>query len=110
MRKLKTKDLFVAVRAIKEIGVREEIKKITMKLDKNTDVNEAGIDVFLAIFEKATEKKSEKVIYDFLSGPFEVTPEEVEEMELFEMIEKLKEIADIGKWRGFLSSAAQLMK
>ena len=34
MRKLKTKDLFVAVRAIKEIGVREEIKKITMKLDK----------------------------------------------------------------------------
>lgn len=109
MRNLQTKDLFSLVRVIKEIGVREEIKKVVIKQDiKN--VNEIGIDLLFSIIERATEKKAESKIYEFISGPLECSPKEIETMDPLKLIESLSEVANINKWKDFLSKAAQLMK
>lgn len=109
MRSLQTRDLFNAVRVIKEIGVREEIKKVA--LDKGEkDANTIGLDLLFSIIEKATEKNTEQKLYGFLCGPFECTTKEIEEMDLLELFEKITEVANINKWKDFLSKAAQLIK
>lgn len=109
MRSLKTKDLFSAVRLIKEIGVREEIKKVALEKGEK-DANTVGFDLLFSIIEKATEKNTEQKLYEFLSGPFECEAKDVEEMDLLELLENITQVADINKWKDFLSKAAQLIK
>lgn len=105
MRKLNTGDLFKVARMIKDMGMKEELKTFTEKIDKNADQEKVGIDLLMLIFSKVTETKSEKLIYEFLSGPFEMMAEDVEKMDLFEMIETLFMVADVEKWKGLFQRA-----
>lgn len=105
MRNLITSDLFKGARLIREIGVKEELKKFAESLDPKQSQESVGIDLMLLIFEKATEVKSEACIYEFLSGPFEMSPEEIANMDLFDMVDTLFTIADVEKWQGFLKNA-----
>lgn len=105
MRNLNTGDLFKAARMIKEMGIKEELKAFAENLDDNVNQKDAGIDLLMLIFSKVTETKSEKLIYKFLAGPFEMEVEEVEKMDLFEMIETLFTVADVEKWKGLFQKA-----
>lgn len=109
-RKLQFLDAFKAARIIKELGLREEMKEIAQGLDKDSNVYDVGIDMILTVVAKAVEENGEKLIYEFLAGPFEKDPEEISKIELTELVPQIKEIADIDKWKDFLSSASQLVK
>lgn len=111
-RKLKTPDVFAACRLLKEIGAKDHISKVVSQLEgtQEIDMSAAGFDIVWALFEGATEKNAEKKIYEFLSGPFQITPAEVEELDLEELFEGLKQIAAENNLKNFFKSAANLMK
>ena len=68
---------------------------------------EAGFDLIFTVIEKFAEKNSEPALYNFLSGPLEIDPEEVGKVELFTLVENILEIADIEKWKAFLKLAVR---
>lgn len=105
MRKLNTSDVFAFTRMVKNIGLKEEIRGIASKAMGEEDVNKVGLDMIFALIEKFAEVNSESELYDFLSRPLEVTKEEVGEMDLFELVENVMNMADIQKWKAFLKLA-----
>lgn len=105
MRKLNTSDVFAFTRLVKEIGLKEEIKNITAKVAEETDVKTLGLDIIFTLIEKFSEVNSENALYEFLSRPLEISKEEVGTMDLFELVEKIMQIADVEKWKTFLKLA-----
>lgn len=105
MRKLNTSDVFAFTRLVKEIGLKEEIKNITAKVAEETDIKALGIDIIFTLIEKFSEVNSENALYEFLSRPLEISKEEVGTMDLFDLVEKIMQIADVEKWKTFLKLA-----
>lgn len=105
MRKLNTSDVFAFTRLVKEIGLKEEIKNITTKAAEETDVKALGLDIIFTLIEKFSEVNSENALYEFLSRPLEISEEEVGTMDLFDLVEKIMQIADVEKWKTFLKLA-----
>lgn len=105
MRKLNTSDVFAFTRLVKEIGLKEEIKNITTKAAEETDVKALGLDIIFTLIEKFSEVNSENALYEFLSRPLEISKEEVGTMDLFDLVEKIMQIADVEKWKTFLKLA-----
>ncbi len=105
MRKLNTSDVFAFTRLVKEIGLKEEIKNITAKATEEKDVKELGLDIIFTLIEKFSEVNSENALYEFLSRPLEISKEEVGTMDLFDLVDKVMQIADVEKWKTFLKLA-----
>lgn len=105
MRKLNTSDVFAFTRMVKEIGLKEEIKGIASKATEEQDVNKVGLDMIFTLIEKFSEVNSENALYEFLSKPLEVSKEDVATMDLFDLVEKVMNMADVEKWKTFLKLA-----
>jgi len=110
MRKLKTSDIMAFCRTVKKIGIKDEIKRISAESDDAKSAWDKGFELIYNIFDLATEKKSEKHLYEFLAEPFEMTAKEVEDMDLEKFIESVKEFASENNLTSFFKSAATLMK
>lgn len=94
MRKLQTSDLFQALRLIKKVNLKDEIKPmLTMAASGEKDVTDIGIEGILSMIEIFTEKNSETAIYEFLAGPFEMTGKEIGQMDPCSLIEQLEKLA-----------------
>lgn len=89
MRKLITADLMAAMRLVKSVGLRDELKRI---IDENEgkDARETGIDGVLSVLELCGSEKAEAAIYGFLARPLEITPEEIAALPLPELAENLR--------------------
>lgn len=109
MRKLITQDVFNALRAIKKANLREELKPI-LKLagSGNLNIEDVGLEGMLSVIEIFSEKKSEKAIYEVLSGPFEKTVEEIENMNLIDLAENLEAIVGENDIKRFFTLLAGL--
>lgn len=110
MRKLKTADIPAFCRGMKKLDLKEQIKDIAQKANTAKDVWSFGFDFLWEIFDIATEKHGEAVIYEFLAGPFEMTPEQVGDLDLDVMLANLKQLADENNLAGFFKSAAASMR
>ena len=108
MRNLNFGDMFQLARIIKKLKIKDELKDITSNITEKSNKMEIGMDLMYAIFDKATEKQTEQEIYKFLSRPFEVKPEEVEKMDLFEVVENFSKVANLEEWKVFLKQAVKL--
>ncbi len=109
MRKLITRDIPAFCRVLKAIGVDEELREVA-RVGKTADVWAAGYDLVFGIFDKITEKKAEDLLYEFFAGPFEMTAEEVANMEVTELFAYIKQMVQDNDLNGFFKSAATLMK
>lgn len=90
MRKLQTKDVFATMRIIKKAKLREEIKPfIKLATEGTINVEDIGIEGVLGLIETLSEKNAETAIYEVLSGPFEIEPNEVASMEINTLKENL---------------------
>lgn len=130
VRKLNTADLFEFMRMVKRTGVKDELKKVAKSMPKkekqpklalveNGEAEkpevvpekpsqaEVGIDLAFSVMEIFSNQNAEDEIYKFIARPFQCTPEEVAENDLMDTIEKLKDVADAGKWASFFKSATQ---
>lgn len=110
MRKIKTSDIPVLCRCLKKIGLKEKFKEIAAEANTMTDVWDRGFDLVWGLFDAATEQSGEAVIYDFLAGPFEMTPEEVRDLDVDALFRNLKQLAEENNLPVFFKSAARSMK
>ena len=110
MRKLKTADLFAFCRVMKAVGVKEAVQSIAKDANSTADIWDKGFDLIWTIFDAATEKGSEKAIYRFLAGPFEMTEEAVEALDLADFLQMVKKLAQENDLVAFFKSAARAMK
>lgn len=110
MRKLKTRDIPVLGRSLKTLGVKEQFRELAQKANSVSDVWSDGFDFVWNLFDAATETAGEKAIYEFLAGPFEMTPEQVADLDLDVLIENVQTLAKENNLVSFFKLAARLMK
>lgn len=110
MRKLETADIFTACRCLKAIGIKEKIRERAQDAENVSDVWGNGFDFLWDLFDSATESGGEEQIYRFLSGPFEVAPEDVRQMPPALLFDNLKTLAEENDLLRFFNFAAKSMK
>lgn len=110
MRKLKTSDIPSLCRSVKKLGLKEQFKQIAQEANSGQDVWNRGFDLIWNLFDVATEKNGEAAIYEFLAGPFEMTPKEVRDLDLDVLIPNLQQLAAENNLTVFFKSAARLMR
>ena len=110
MRKLRTIDLFAAMRIMRNANLREELKPvIKMGAEGKVDVTDLGIEGVLYLIEATGSPKVEKAFYDFLAGPFECKAEDIEQMELTELFKNLKEFAEENDLTSFFTQLSNMI-
>lgn len=110
MRKLKTSDIPAFCRCLKKIGFKEKIQAVAKEADNTKDVWDKGFDMLWNIFDLATEVEGETALYEFLAGPFEMSAQDVADLDFELLFNNLKQLADENNLTGFFKSAAKLMK
>lgn len=110
MRKLKTSDIPVLCRCVKRLGLKDKIREIAEKSNTIQDVWGFGFDFVWDIFDIATEKQGEACLYEFLAGPFEMTAEEVRDLDMDVLIENIKQLIRENNLSAFFKFAAASMK
>ena len=110
MRKLKTSDIPAFCRGLKQLGIKEQIREIAQKSDNMEEAWDYGFDLIWSLFDMATEKQGETTIYELLSGPFEMEPDAIRDMDMSEFIDSCKQLAAENNLRDFFKFAAQSMK
>ena len=102
MRNLNTADLFKAVRVIKTSGLREELKPLLDKAaDGKADVKNVGIDAIMTVVGTLAENGVERAMYEWLSGPFEMDPEEVAQLDVIDLCDKIEWLWKDGNLQSF---------
>lgn len=113
MRNLETHDVFLAVRLLNKIGVREEIREVAKQAEENKTKKvrfDMGFDLMFGILEKATTENAETEIYKFIANIFECEWEEVRKMKPVALMKKLEEVASFEEWKDFFGYVKRLMK
>ena len=110
MRKLNTSDVPVLCRCLKKLGIKEKVKALAMEADSIQDVWSRGFEFVWDLFDVATEPDGEGAIYEFLAGPFEMTPAEVRDLEVDKLLENLQRLAAENNLANFFKFAAKSMK
>ena len=110
MRKLRTSDIPVLCRCIKRLGMKDKIREIAQAADSVQDLWGFGFDFVWDLFDIATEKDGEAALYEFLAGPFEMTPKEVSELDLDVLMANIQQLVAENNLAGFFKFAAASMK
>ena len=102
MRKLTLDDTFNAAELIEIFQLPEVYAKLA-KADRSDPVGFATMAMVVFMKQAGTDE-NRKRIYEFLSGPFEISAEEVRKMPLVEVANGICQVADVEDWKAFLSS------
>ena len=110
MRKLKTTDIFEAMRVIRKANIKEELTPFVKEAaQSDKPIEDIGVLGFLTLFEILSSKGAEQGIYDFLSKPFEMTPKEVADLEIADLVKLLNEMKELNDLSVFFGSLSGLM-
>lgn len=110
MRKLKTVDIPAFCRCVKKLGLKDQIRTIALQSDTMQDAWGQGFDLLWNLFDIATEREGEAVIYEFLAGPFEMKPAEVADLDLADLMDNLQQLAADNNLTAFFKLAAASTK
>lgn len=110
MRKLKTADIPVLCRCVKRLGLKDKIREIAQAAENVQDIWSFGFDFVWDLFDIATEKEGEEALYEFLAGPFEMTPEEVRDLDLDILISNTQQLVSENNLVSFFKFAAASMR
>lgn len=110
MRKLKASDIPVLCRSLKKLGFKDRFRDIAQDANSVKDAWGMGFELIWGLFDAATEDNGEAVIYDFLAGPFEMTQEEVRNLDLDVLFDSLKKLVEENNLTDFFRFAARSMK
>ena len=110
VRSLATNDLFKAVRTIKASGLREDIKPLLQRASEgNADVQSIGIDAIMTVIGVMAEKNVEEDLYDFLSGPFEMEPGVIAQMNILDLCDHIQWLWEEGNLKTFFGRLSNLI-
>lgn len=110
MRKLKTSDIPVLCRCLKKLGLKEKVRALALEVNTAAEAWNRGFDTIWELFDSATETDGEMELYNFLAGPFEMTPEEVRDLDLEVLMDSLKQLAADNNLLTFFKFAARSMR
>lgn len=105
MRKIKTKDVFKLARIIRNSGAKDELTEVFGNPEEDT--RERGLKAAMTLISAASSEETEKAIYDLIGDIAEKKPSEIENMELEELKEVLKAIADENNLSNFFDAAVE---
>ena len=98
------------MRLIKKAGIKEGIKPyVMMAASGDLSIEDVGIEGVLGLIEMLSESKSEQAIYEVLAGPFEMTADEVAQMELEPFMETLQILSKENNLKVFFKSLSGLI-
>ena len=106
MRKIKTKDVFALARLIKNAGMKDELTE-ALKASSAEDAREVGINFMMSLISACGNEETEKGIYSLIGQIAEKTPEAIEDMNLDELVDTLKEISDHNNLSNFFDAAVK---
>ena len=110
MRKLKTSDIPVLCRCVKKLGLKDQLKTVAQQANTVRDVWAFGFDFVWDLFDIATEEAGENCLYEFLAGPFEMTPAEVRDLDMDILLENIQHMVQNNNLMAFFKFAARSMK
>lgn len=110
MRKLKTSDIPVLCRCLKKLGLKEKVRALALEANTVAEAWTRGFDTVWELFDAATETAGEMELYRFLAGPFEMTPEEVRDLDMDVLLDNLQRLAADNNLLAFFKFAARSMK
>ena len=127
MRKLIASDIFAALRVVSAIEKKQGIETTIKDLVKNAEnetkadgddktakernddfIVRVGVSGVFKIIEIATEARVEGRVYEFLSGPFEMTPADVQNMPLPDFVENVTRLTKENDLSSFFTSVRKL--
>lgn len=127
MRKLIASDVFAALRVVSAIEKKQGIETTIKDLVKNAEnetkadgddktakernddfIVRVGVSGVFKIIEIATEARVEGRVYEFLAGPFEMTPADVQNMPLPDFVENVTRLTKENDLSSFFTSARKL--
>lgn len=127
MRKLIASDIFAALRVVSAIEKKQGIETTIKDLVKNAEnetkadgddktakernddfIVRVGVSGVFKIIEIATEARVEGLVYEFLAGPFEMTPADVQNMPLPDFVENVTRLTKENDLSSFFTSVRKL--
>lgn len=127
MRKLIASDVFAALRVVSAIEKKQDIETTIKDLvkyaenetkadgddktakERNDDfIVRVGVSGVFKIIEIATEARVEGRVYEFLAGPFEMTPADVQNMPLPDFVENVTRLTKENDLSSFFTSVRKL--
>lgn len=127
MRKLIASDVFSALRVVSAIEKKQGIETTIKDLVKNAEnetkddgddktakernddfIVRVGVSGVFKIIEIATEARVEGRVYEFLAGPFEMTPADVQNMPLPDFVENVTRLTKENDLSSFFTSVRKL--
>lgn len=102
MRKANTDDLFNIARLIDDLGLKEDLFEVQKGKE---DIEKIGFDFVFKIFSKAIKKEAQQKIYEVLSEPFEIKPQEVGKLGIMDLIKNTMECFDLSEVINFIKRA-----
>lgn len=127
MRKLIASDVFAALRVVSAIEKKQGIETTIKDLVKNAEnetkadgddktakernddfIVRVGVSGVFKIIEIAIEARVEGRVYEFLAGPFEMTPADVQNMPLPDFVENVTRLTKENDLSSFFTSVRKL--
>lgn len=127
MRKLIASDVFAALRVVSAIEKKQGIETTIKDLVKNAEnetkadgddktakernddfIVRVGVSGVFKIIEIATEARVEGRVYEFLAGPFEMTPADVQNMPLPDFVDNVTRLTKENDLSSFFTSVRKL--
>lgn len=127
MRKLIASDVFAALRVVSAIEKKQGIETTIKDLVKNAEnetkadgddktagernddfIVRVGVSGVFKIIEIATEARVEGRVYEFLAGPFEMAPADVQNMPLPNFVENVTRLTKENDLSSFFTSVRKL--
>lgn len=122
MRNLNGHDVFMALRVLKKVGVKDELIELATYMNRVADGKAAvtaekqekvGARLIFGLLSNAGDESAEKAVFEFLAGPLESTPQELADRDLLDLCEDVdKYIASIDRerWTAFFRSLSASLK
>lgn len=115
MRKINTEDCLKACTLVNTLGIRDEVKSIMSMVRSGGSVSpeNVGIELFLNILSHAGTEACRRALYDFLSGPLEISSKEVAESDPFDLYDKIVECVQLtgkDRWLNFFKLFGRMIQ
>ena len=115
MRKLNGHDVFMALRVLKKIGVKDELMNLAqwMREGREEPQEKVGARLVFSVLANAGDEDAERAFFEFLAGPLEKPAKELAEMDLLDLADEVDtfvKTVDKERWRSFFRSLAETLK
>ena len=98
------------MRLIQKSGLKEQLVPVIEKMAKDTEsLEKNGIIGILTFVEVFSTEGCEKLIYDWLSGPWEMKSKDIADLDLNDFMDTLNEFAEENDFRNFFTQFSQLI-